>query len=76
LQRAACSTSEAAPAGDLLQAASKQRERSAQGQTAAWLRIAREVEVQLPAGSRASVAAGEPVWAGRTALARFQRDGD
>jgi len=50
-------------------------ERIGQGQPAAWLRIAREVEVYIPAGSLVPVAVGERVWAGRTALARFQRDG-
>ncbi len=50
-------------------------ERIGQGQPAAWLRIAREAEVFLPADARACVAPGDRVRAGDSVLAEFAHDG-
>jgi len=49
-------------------------ERIGQGQPAAWLRIAREAEVFMPADARAHVACGERVRAGVTVLAELAHE--
>ncbi len=46
-------------------------ERVGQGQRCAYLRLAREAEVQLPLDSRALVSAGDSVRAGETLIARL-----
>lgn len=46
-------------------------ERIGQGQRAAYLRLAREAEIELPLASRVLVSAGQAVRAGTTVLARL-----